>query len=491
MSLITDTDVDRAELFIGGTWHKPASDRRIIVRSATTEEVIGSVPEATEADVDRAVAAARRAFEDPHGWSTWDPAQRASVIERLAAEVESRADETVRVISMQNGMPITIARALEATYPAATLRFYADLARGQAVEEERAGIYVARTTVRRAPIGVVAGIVPWNVPQSLTMTKLAPALAAGNTIVLKPSPETVLDAFVLADAIEAAGMPEGVVSILPGGRELGAYLVSHPGVDKVAFTGSTAGGRAVAQACAALLRPVSLELGGKSAAIILDDADLDLQKIGQRFFTSTLANNGQVCFLGTRVLAPRRRYDEVVDVLAALMQHSPLGDPLDDATLFGPMASRAQQERVMGYIDIGKSEGGRVIVGGSGRPAGWDRGHFVRPTLFAGLDNSARVAREEIFGPVLTVIPFDDDADAIRIASESDYGLGGSVWSTDDDRALAVARGVQTGTIGINGYIPDIGAPFGGVKQSGYGKEFGAEGLAAYQQLKSIYHFTD
>jgi acyl-CoA reductase-like NAD-dependent aldehyde dehydrogenase len=486
----TSTDVDRTDLFIGGIWQKPATDRRITVRSATTEEVIGSVPEATEADVDRAVAAARRAFDDPRGWSTWDPAARAAVIDKLADEVQARADETVRVISMQNGMPITIARALEAPYPAATLRYYADLARTQAIEEERPGIFVARTTVRRMPIGVVAGIVPWNVPQSLTMTKLAPALAAGNTIILKPSPETVLDAFLLADAVAAAGVPEGVVSILPGGRELGAYIVSHPGIDKVAFTGSTAGGRAVAKACAELLRPVSLELGGKSAAIILDDADLDLEKMGQSFFASTLANNGQVCFLGTRVLAPRRRYDEVVDVLAALMQFSPVGDPLDDATLIGPMASKNQQKRVSSYIEIGKSEGGRVVVGGSGRPDGWDRGHFVRPTLFADLDNTSRVAREEIFGPVLTVIGYDDDSDAVRIASDSDYGLGGSVWSTDDDRAMAVARAVQTGTIGINGYIPDIGAPFGGVKQSGYGKEFGAEGLAAYQQVKSIYHFA-
>ncbi len=489
MSLIT-TATDRADLFIGGTWQKPATNRRITVRSATTEEVIGSVPEASEADVDRAIAAARRAFNDPTGWATWDPAARAAAIERLADEVEARADETVRVISMQNGMPVTIARALEATYPAATLRYYADLARQQAVEEERPGIFVKSTTVRRTPLGVVAGIVPWNVPQSLTMTKLAPALAAGNSIVLKPSPETVLDAFLLADAVEAAGIPEGVVSILPGGRELGAYIVSHAGIDKVAFTGSTAGGRAVARACAELLRPVSLELGGKSAAIILDDADLDLEKIGQSFFASTLANNGQVCFLGTRVLAPRRRYDEVVDVLAALMQYSPLGDPLDDATLIGPMASKNQQERVSNYIEIGKSEGGRVVVGGSGRPDGWDRGHFVRPTLFAGLDNTARIAQEEIFGPVLTVIGYEDDADAVRIASESDYGLGGSVWSSDNERALAVARGVQTGTIGINGYIPDVGAPFGGVKQSGYGKEFGAEGLAAYQQVKSIYHFA-
>lgn len=490
MSLSTTPALDRGELFIGGVWRRPASERRIVVRSATTEEVVGSVPEATEADVDLAVAAARRAFRDPQGWATWDPSDRAAVLERIADEVDARAEATVRVISQQNGMPITIARALEATYPSATLRFYADLIRDQAVEEERPALFVKSTTVRRSPIGVVAGIVPWNVPQSLTMTKLAPALAAGNTIVLKPSPETVLDAFLLADAIVAAGVPEGVVSIVPGGRELGAYLVSHPDIDKVAFTGSTAGGKAVAAACAGLLRPVSLELGGKSAAIILDDADLDLEKIGQSFFTATLANNGQVCFLGTRVLAPRSRYDEVVDVLAALMQHSPLGDPLEDATLFGPMASRAQRDKVSNYIEIGQAEGARTVVGGTGHPDGWDRGHFVRPTLFADVDNSARISQEEIFGPVLTVIGYSDDADAVRMANDSQYGLGGSIWSSDPERALDVARAVETGTIGINGYIPELSAPFGGVKQSGYGKEFGAEGLAAYQQVKSIYHFA-
>jgi aldehyde dehydrogenase (NAD+) len=439
--------------------------------------------------VDRAVAAARRAFDDPHGWSTWEPEDRAKALRRLADELDQRAEATVHAVSSQNGMPITIARAFETSYPSATLRYFADLVSAQPVEETRPGFFVASTTVRRTPIGVVAGIVPWNVPQSLTMSKLAPALAAGNTIVLKPSPETVLDAFILADAVEAAGIPEGVVSILPGGRELGAYLVSHPGVNKVAFTGSTAGGRAVATACAQLLRPVSLELGGKSAAIILDDADLDLQRIGQNLFNATLAHTGQVCFLGTRILAPRSRYGEVIDVLEALIESTPLGDPLDDTTLLGPLASRAQQQRVADYIDVGIAEGARVVTGGPGRPEGRERGHFVRPTLFADVENSARVAQEEIFGPVLTVIGYHDDAEAAQIASDSQYGLGGTVWSSNPERAMGVARAVETGTIGINGYIPDLGAPFGGVKGSGYGKEWGPEGLAAYQQLKSIYHF--
>ena len=368
-------------------------------------------------------------------------------------------------------------------------RYYAELIRKQPSEEIRPGLIARTATVHRYPIGVVAAIVPWNVPQALTATKRAPALAAGCTIVVKPSPEAVLDAFLLADAAEAAGVPDGVLSIVPGGRELGAYLVSHPGIDKVALTGSTVSGRAVARACAALLRPVTLELGGKSAAIILDDADLDLMRVGQSLFAAALASNGQVCFLGTRILAPRRRCDEVVDTFAQLIANAPVGDALDETTLIGPLVSRAQQARVAGYIEAGLAEGATAVVGGPGMPDGHDCGWFVRPTLFAGVGNDMRIAREEIFGPVLTVIEYENDADAVRIANDSDYGLAGTVWSSDDSRALAVAAGVYTGTIGINGYIPDPVAPSGGVKASGIGRELGPEGLASYQRLKSVYQF--
>jgi acyl-CoA reductase-like NAD-dependent aldehyde dehydrogenase len=484
-----DQTTDHDELLIGTRWRAPAGSERIVVRSASSEEVIGSVPQASTADVDAAVAAARHAFDDPSGWSTWEADRRAEVLDRLAEEYEKRAEDIYTAVSRQNGMPISIARQLE-SFPPLLFRYYADLIRRQPAEEVRDGILARTVTVRRRPIGVVAAIVPWNVPQALTATKLAPGLAAGCTLVVKPSPETVLDAHLLAEAAVAAGVPEGVLSIVPGGRELGAYLVSHPGVDKVAFTGSTGGGRAVAQACATLLRPVSLELGGKSAAIILDDADLDLATVGQSLFSATLANNGQVCFLGTRILAPQSRYGEVVDTLAALMSSAPVGDSLQESTLIGPMASSVQRERVHGYISRGIHEGARVVVGGEGRPEGLDRGWFVRPTLFADLDNSATVAREEIFGPVLSVIPYTGDEQAIAIANDSDYGLGGSVWSSDPDRATAVANAVETGTIGINGYLPDPQGPFGGVKASGIGKEFGPEGLAAYQSLKSVYRFS-
>jgi len=353
-------------------------------------------------------------------------------------------------------------------------------------EEERPGFLGGTNIVRREPVGVVGAIVPWNYPQTLGAFKYGAALAAGCTVVMKPSPETVLDAFLLAEAIEAAGLPGGVINIVPGGRELGAYLVEHRDVDKVAFTGSTAAGRRVAEACGRLLRPVTLELGGKSAAIILEDADLDLSKIGNDLFAATLVNNGQTCYLGTRVLAPRSRYAEVVDTLAAFASSLTVGDALDPATQIGPMASQRHRDRVEGYIAKGASDGARVVTGG-GRPAGLDRGWFVEPTVFAEVDNAATIAQEEIFGPVLSVIAYGDEDDAIRIANDSDYGLGGSVWTTDPERGKAVARRVRTGTIGINRYLPDPGAPFGGVKASGIGRELGPGAVSAYQQLKSIY----
>jgi aldehyde dehydrogenase (NAD+) len=473
-------------LFIGGEWVRPSSGARIDVTSASTEEPIGSVPEGAEADVDAAVAAARRAFDDPHGWSQWEPSARAEALGRLAAELEARSAEMAQRVSAQNGMPISIATMLEGGFPVIVLRYIAGLLDGASFEEERPGFLGGTNIVRREPIGVVGAIVPWNYPQTLAAFKYAPALAAGCTIVMKPSPETVLDAFLLAEAVAAAGIPDGVVSIVPGGRELGAYLVEHRDVDKVAFTGSTAAGRRVAEACGRLLRPVTLELGGKSAAIVLEDADLDLAKIGNDLFAATLVNNGQTCYLGTRVLAPRSRYDEVVDTLAAFASSLAVGDALDPATQIGPMASQTHRDRVEGYVAKGNSDGARLVTGG-GRPQDLDRGWFVEPTVFADVDNSSTIAQEEIFGPVLSVIAYSDVDDAVRIANDSDFGLGGSVWTADTERGKDVARRVRTGTIGINKYLPDPGAPFGGVKASGIGRELGPNAINAYQQLKSIY----
>ena len=480
----TQTTIDSDELFIGGEWIKPRGAERISVVAASTEEPIGSVPEGTTADIDAAVSAARAAFDDPSGWSSWSAEDRAQALERLAAALESRGEETARRVSLQNGMPISFALQVEAVYPALLARLYAGMIRQTALEEARPGLLGGTVNVVSKPVGVVGAIVPWNYPQTLAMFKLAPLLAAGCTVVIKPSPETVLDSLLLAEAVAEAGLPAGVVNIVPAGREVGAHLVEHPGVDKVAFTGSSASGRMIARRCGELLRPVTLELGGKSAAIVLDDADLS--GATEALFAATLLNNGQTCVNCTRVLAPRSRYDEVLEVFNGLAGALAVGDSLDPSTQVGPMASARQRERVEGYIAKGRAEGGRVVAGG-GRPADQDRGWFVEPTIFADVGNSFTIAREEIFGPVLAVIAYDGDDDAVAIANDSEFGLGGSVWSADPERAGAVARRVQTGTIGINHYAIDPAAPFGGVKASGLGRELGPEGLMAYLQVQSIY----
>jgi aldehyde dehydrogenase (NAD+) len=484
MSTNVQITTESQELFIGGRWVAPQGTGRINVISPSTEEPVGSVPDGTPADMDAAVSAARAAFDASDGWSSWAPQDRADALERLAAALERRGEETAQCVAMQNGMPIAVARQLEAVFPAVLARYFAGLVREAPLEEVRPGFLGGSVRINRKPVGVVGAIVPWNFPQSLAMFKLAPALAAGCTVVMKPSPETVLDSVILAQAISEAEIPAGVVNIVPAGREVGSYLVGHPGVDKIAFTGSTAAGRDVALTCARLLRPVTLELGGKSAAIILDDADLS--DAAEALFAATLLNNGQTCYLGTRVLAPRSRYDEVVGTFGAFAESLRVGDALDPDTQIGPMVSARQRERVEGYIAKGRSEGGRTVTGG-GRPEGLDRGWFVEPTVFADVRNDHVIAREEIFGPVLSVIPYDDIDHAVGIANDSEYGLGGTVWTSDVERGESVARRVQTGTVGINSYLPDPAAPFGGVKNSGIGRELGPEGLAAYQQLQSVY----
>jgi acyl-CoA reductase-like NAD-dependent aldehyde dehydrogenase len=484
MQMSTQTSIDSAELFIGGEWISPEGSDRISVFAASTEELVGSVPDGTNADVDAAVRAARTAFDDETGWSSWSSEDRAQALERLGAALASRGEEIARRVSLQNGMPISFALQVEAIFPAVLAQYYAGLIRQTPLEEDRAGLLGGTVHVLRKPVGVVGAIVPWNYPQTLAMFKLAPLLAAGCTVVMKPSPETVLDGLLLAEAIAEAGLPPGVVNLVPGGRELGAYLVEHPGVDKIAFTGSTAAGRTIARRCGELLRPVTLELGGKSAAIVLDDADL--AGATEALFGATLANNGQTCNIGTRVLAPRARYDEVLEVFSGLANALVVGDSLDPTTQVGPVASARQRERVEGYIAKGVAEGGRVVAGG-GRPPEQERGWFVQPTIFADVDNGATIAREEIFGPVLAVIPYDGVDQAVAIANDSEFGLGGSVWSRDPERAQDVARRVQTGSIGINHYMLDPAAPFGGVKASGIGRELGPEGMAAYLELQSIY----
>lgn len=474
------------KFFINGEWTTPLSEKVIVSINPSTEQTNGQVPEAVEADIDAAVAAARNAFDNPRIWSGWEPAERAVVMRQLADEIDARSEEFQQRVSAQNGMPVSVAAQLETGYPSAVLRYYADLVSQETFTDIRAGLFGGEIEVRRQPIGVVAAIVPWNFPQALTMFKLAPALAAGCTIIIKPSPETVLDAYLLAEAVEAAGIPAGVVNIVPGGRDAGAYLVSHPHVNKVAFTGSTAAGQKIGEVCARLLRPATLELGGKSAAIVLDDADIDLSKIGEGLFTSTLLNNGQTCFLGTRILAPQSRYAEIVEAFTAFAGSLKVGVASSLDTQIGPMATAKQRERVESYIAQGKNSGALITVGGS-RPQDLDAGFFVEPTVFANVDNHATIAQEEIFGPVLSVIPYSTDEQAIQIANDSNFGLGGTVWTTDPERGAAIARRVQTGTIGINRYIPDPAAPFGGVKRSGLGRELGPEGLASYQETQTIY----
>ena len=473
---------DRDAFFIGNRWVSPASERRFTLINASTEEAIATVPEACEADVDAAVAAAREAF-DNSGWATLSFADRAAVMERFMAAIAARGTDLAQAVSAQNGMPVALSGQLEGGFSVGVLQYYAELAKMLGQPDVRPSQMGRETLVERRAIGVVAAIVPWNFPVTLALSKIAPAMAAGCTLVIKPSPGTVLDSYILAEAALEAGVPAGVLNWVAADRDVGAYLVSHPGVDKVAFTGSTAAGRIIARTCGELLRPVTLELGGKSAAILLEDADI--ASFLQGVPMAAMLNNGQACYNGTRILAPKGRYSEVVDALAAFADSLVVGDALDPGTHVGPMASAAHRDRVESYIEIGKREA-RLVAGG-GRPKGTNRGWFVEPTIFADVDNSARIAQEEIFGPVLSVIAYDGEDDAIRIANDSQFGLGGSVWSADSAHATDIARKVQSGTVGVNGYMPSLGAPFGGVKASGMGREFGPEAVGAYQQLKSIY----
>jgi aldehyde dehydrogenase (NAD+) len=471
------------KLFIGGEWVTPATSQMIEVVSPHTEDVIATTPEGTTADIDTAVAAARRAF-DEGPWPRMTPEERIAHVQRLADVYAGHIGDIAPLITEEMGSPIGFARLAQAPTPWMMLDAFIKIAAAYPWEEERAGQLSPNLRIRREAIGVVGAIAPWNVPHFTIMSKLAPALLAGCTIVIKPPPETPVSTLYLGELLEEAGIPAGVVSIVPAGREAGEHMVTHPGIDKIAFTGSTAAGRKIAALCGEQLKRVSLELGGKSAAIILDDADLGASMDLLKF--AALMNNGQACIAQTRILASRARYDEVVDAIGTMMGALNVGDPSNDATDIGPLVAKRQQERVEKYIALGQEEGARVVVGGSGRPDGLDKGWYVQPTLFANATNDMRIAREEIFGPVLTVIPYEDEADAVRIANDSDYGLAGSVWTADPEHGLDVARRVRAGTLAVNMYAMDFMAPFGGYKASGVGREFGREGLDQYVELKSI-----
>jgi aldehyde dehydrogenase (NAD+) len=474
-------DYDR--LFIGGTWVAPDGTGTIEVVSPSTEEVVARVPDATEADVDKAVAAAREAF-DRGPWPRMAPAERGAVLAKVAEAITAEMVDMAETISVEMGSPVSWAQLGQVLAPTMVFNYYAELAASYAFDEIRAGVLNPEVLVTKEPAGVVGAIAPWNVPLFIASAKLGPALAAGCTVVFKPAPETPLDAFRLAEIFAEAGLPEGVLSVVPAGREVGEHLVTHPGVDKITFTGSSVAGKRIGGLCGERLKRCTLELGGKSAAIILDDADLGATLAN--LLPNAIMNNGQACIAQTRILAPRSRYDEVVDALVEQVKAMTVGDPLDPATEVGPLVAGRQRDRVEGYLRSGQDEGAKVAVGG-GRPAGFDKGYYVEPTVFSGVDNKMTIAQEEIFGPVLVVIPYDGDADAVGIANDSNYGLCGSVWTNDNERGLGIARQVRTGTYMLNTGIPiDFATPFGGYKESGVGREFGPEGLELFLEKKSI-----
>lgn len=481
--MATTLSLSRSALFAHGEWVPAHSPERLQATNPFTREAVGTAPDADAVDVDTAVRAARAAF-DPGPWRRMSADERADLMVRLADELDARAEAMSQLVTAEMGQPIGMSRFVNGVMPAGQLRHFAAMARSFAFEQERANIDGPGTSViRLEPVGVAGLIVPWNFPQSIVSAKLGPALAVGCTVVIKPAGETPLNALLLAEAVAAAGFPPGVINVVTGGRETGDALVRHPGVDKIAFTGSTAAGRVIARTCGERLIPVTLELGGKSAAIVREDADLEVTMAGLR--ATSFMNSGQTCFLLSRVLVPRRRQDEFTDALVDVARSLRLGDPTDEATEQGPLVSERIRSRVRSLVDAAREDGASILTGGRDLPDA--EGYFYEPTIITGVDPSSPIAQEEIFGPVVVVLPFDDDEDAVRIANDSRYGLGGAVFTTDPEAGLEVARQVETGTLGINGYVPDLATPFGGYKDSGLGREQGVEVLYNYLHTKAIY----
>lgn len=467
----------RDKLYIDGTWVSSTGDGAVEVIDSTTEEVIGSVPLGTVDDADRAVTAARAAAS---AWANVSASERAKFTSRIAEALGARMAEIAQLISHEVGMPLNLSMMIQAGLPIATFASQSDLVEQLNWEEQ-----VGNSVVVREPVGVVAAITPWNYPLHQIAAKVAPALAAGCTVVLKPSEVAPLNAFVLAEVIDEIGLPPGVFNLVSGtGPVVGEALASHPEVDMVSFTGSTRAGRRVSELAAATVKRVALELGGKSANVIL--ADADLERAVTSGVTMCYLNSGQTCSALTRMLVPRDRLVEAEEIAARAAAESTPGDPFADTTRLGPLISHAQRERVRGYIRRGIEEGAKLVAGGPEAPEGLDRGYFVRPTVFSEVRRDMTIAQEEIFGAVLSILPYDTEEEAIEIANDSMYGLAGAVWSGDVEHAKAVARQIRTGQVDINGGSFNPVAPFGGFKQSGHGRELGRFGLEEFLEVKSL-----
>ena len=467
----------REKIFVGGQWVDSTGSGSIDVINASTEEVMGRIPEGTPEDIDKAVAAAKSAFDS---WSQSPREIRAKYLEQLVANLASRSTEIGETISAELGMPIGLSKAIQAGLPMAIAGSYVKILDEFPFEEE-----IGNSLVVREPVGVVGCITPWNFPLHQVIAKVAPALAAGCTVVLKPSEVAPLTSFILAEIFEAIGLPEGVFNLVTGyGPVVGEAIAAHPDVDMVSFTGSTRAGKRVSELAAKTVKRVALELGGKSANILLDDADLE--QAVTRGVGDCYLNSGQTCSALTRMLVPRSRHDEAVAIAKKTAEAVVVGDPFEATSQLGPLISDVQRERVRGYIKKGIEEGATLVTGGPDAPEGLPKGYYVKPTVFSNVRSDMTIAQEEIFGPVLSILPYDDEDDAVRIANDSVYGLGGGVWSGDPERAKRVARRMRTGQVSINGGAYNPVAPFGGYKQSGHGRELGKFGLEEYLQTKSL-----
>jgi acyl-CoA reductase-like NAD-dependent aldehyde dehydrogenase len=473
----TPTLIERTQFYVGGQWVDPAGAGVIDVVNPATEEVTARIPEGTPEDVDRAVQAARAAFE---GWAAVPLQTRADLCSLVSLKLQERQQEIAALISQELGSPITLSMMVQTGLPIMTFSAMAHV-----VEELPWEQQIGNSLVVREPIGVVGAITPWNYPLHQVAAKVAPAMVAGCTVVVKPSEVTPLSAFVLAEIMDEVGVPPGVFNVVTGhGPVVGEALAAHPEVDMVSFTGSTRAGRRVSEVAAQTVKKVALELGGKSPNVILDDADL--QKAVVDGMQKCFLNSGQTCSALTRMLVPREQLPIVEAIAAAVVEQTAVGEPFDERTALGPLVSDVQRERVRAYIEQGIAEGARLVAGGAEAPDGLDRGYFVRPTVFSDVTPEMTIAQEEIFGPVLAIMPYDDEEDAVRKANDTVYGLAGGVWSGDEERAKRVARRLRTGQVEINGGTFNPLAPFGGYKQSGHGRELGPYGIEEFLTLKAM-----